>query len=302
MAEEATMQRLKVLAGILLLALIVPLVSLDALGKPKKPPPEDPPPQGEPEIACRYEVMRGRNLKAAYLSTYDLEGNRTDVAQVGVWGSTWSPDGLHIAWGVGIGVRRIDVDGTDLTVLYEDNFALDAAWSPDGETIAFAGDDVDDTLSILYLIPAEGGTPQALYTRPYEVWIASPTWNADGTHIAFLESEDGSDPWYVRVIEVSTGSITPVATLTMGYKDGNTGHIEWARTQDLLLYSTWWGTVYTLDPATGQSTEVTTGIWPSWSPDDSEIVFERSRTLVRRVLATGVETEIGPGRRPSWKR
>ena len=62
------------------------------------------------------------------------------------------------------------------------------AWSPDGETIAFAGNRRDDRkvlgASSILTIPATGGDVTVL--GPDDASFGSPTWSPDGSKIAFL--------------------------------------------------------------------------------------------------------------------
>jgi TolB protein len=102
----------------------------------------------------------------------------------------WSPDGKQLA------VTRCDLsfgfvancdivitraDGSDKRTLVDDGrFSGNAAWSPDGKSIAFDSD-LGGFISSVWVIRASGGKPVRL-TRP-ELEAFWPNWSPDGSHL-----------------------------------------------------------------------------------------------------------------------
>lgn len=107
---------------------------------------------------------------------------------------TWSPDGTRIAvtaWDpdtLRSAILAIDVaTGRDRELLDEDAFLRDAAWSPDGEAIAFRLD--RRGTSQLHLLDVANGAVRQLSTDA--AYAALPAWSADGRHIVFTRDVDG---------------------------------------------------------------------------------------------------------------
>lgn len=89
----------------------------------------------------------------------------------------------------------VNVDGSDLQELIDDSFdEQDAAWSPDGQSIAFTSDrDAPGQNHEIYRIPADlSSGPQRLTTQPG--FDGEPAWSPDGGRIVFQSVRQESDP------------------------------------------------------------------------------------------------------------
>ena len=62
--------RARLLVGILVLAFVIPIVSLAVFAKPKPPPA----PVGDPEISCRYEGGKGKDKGIAKITYQSKSG------------------------------------------------------------------------------------------------------------------------------------------------------------------------------------------------------------------------------------
>jgi Tol biopolymer transport system component len=130
---------------------------------------------------------------------------------------TWAPDGSRLAF---VGVREHEVDtpgiytvrpdGTGIEQLASDVSVVALAWSPDGQSIAFAGEHVGT-------VPAGGG-PVTVLARG--AGAESVAWSPSGARIAYSSSgfmsvpgaftmaRDGSDRG--RIDDGSLGSVWSV--------------------------------------------------------------------------------------------
>jgi Tol biopolymer transport system component len=125
---------------------------------------------------------------------------------------TWSADGTEIAYGT---VSVTQVEGRALSQLWAVQVASGAkrlvtsqdavqpAWSPTGNRIAFWGVHQNSSQASLWTIPASGGTPVRISDKAAIDW--NPCWSADGKYLYFISDRSGSMNLWRVVIDETTG-------------------------------------------------------------------------------------------------
>jgi TolB protein len=123
------------------------------------------------------------------------------------WGTTWSPDGRWIAFGVGSadftpkghGIYVIRADGSNMKRLTFMENAIAPSWSPDGRKIAFISMPPGPEAE-LYVMNSDGSNISKV---PFALAPAgTPTWSPDSTKLAvedtsntiYIINADGSQP------------------------------------------------------------------------------------------------------------
>jgi Tol biopolymer transport system component len=307
----------------LLLTMVIPMA---AAPKPDKPgggggggkPPKDEPP-ANPTIAY---VMEPRNSRDLYVMNSDGTNSvkiHSQSSSISLNFPTWSPDGNSIAFGKDNGIWAINVDvvngkpeGSNLreiasSTAFGGGRGYFVQWSPSGDELAVTK--LSDPS--LWTIPAIGGTATMLYSAPPSSGIVNiryPTWNEDGTKIAFTASESNLGPVSIWIFDVNTETVTSV----LGpIADTDIRFLEWARTKDVIAYMqtpvddvNW--EIYTLDIGSSQITKIVSNAnSPSWSPDDSQLAYEKiggKEKVYVFEFSTGNTRELANGRFPDWVR
>jgi Tol biopolymer transport system component len=117
----------------------------------------------------------------------------------------WSPDGSRIAftrWPEGpaseggdrVAIWAMSSDGSDLERLtLGPGLADHAAWSPDGDHIAFSRYVISRDAYVIFTMEAHAEEVRRFHTvteAPYGVSSTSPSWSPDGRRIAFVRDSD----------------------------------------------------------------------------------------------------------------
>ena len=194
----------------------------------------------------------------------------TSIANAGEFNASWSNNGKKIAHDV-VGDPASPFDQsifvTDLqtgtsTPLIGAEGGNDAAWSPDGATIAF--DDYHVSPYSIYSVPANGGARSVLRYNAHHA-----SWNPKGNKIAFDDNYG-----YIGTKDIYTG----FETFVTYYGD----HPSWSPNGQYIAFNgaswigggVWIVKVDTSGNPQGWPLQLTTsGSGPTWSNNSKEIVF-----------------------------
>ena len=188
------------------------------------------------------------------------------------------------------------------------------AWAPGaGLEIALGGsrlnaatNEWEDAIYVIATADLPNPTPELVYEPPLVCGVDSPTWNRDGSGIAFREVCPGSGQ-RILLADRASGSITVV--VPVGIFD-EISTFDWARTADVLAVTssvpTRRGsepTVFLLDLAGGTPQRLVSGFGPTWSPDDTRLALHSgSKRKVRTIdVLSGDISALGSGELPDWR-
>ncbi|MCI0699419.1 T9SS type A sorting domain-containing protein [candidate division KSB1 bacterium] len=191
------------------------------------------------------------------------------VPDAGEFNPSWSPNSKQIAHDVvggpaplGHSIFITNVETGVSTLLAGAEGGNDAAWSPNGQKIAFDRANVGDPS--IYIVPSSGGTPTLVKTDAVD-----PAWSPNSKRLVFQQPSDGS----IRTVDESGGAETLVAA--SGFNPVWSPNGQWIAFAD--GGDIWKARVNIFGVSLGSPVQVTTAPafenQPSWSNNSMTIVF-----------------------------
>lgn len=217
------------------------------------------------------------------------------AAPVGQEHPDWSPDGSRIAFETDFTLLWVaEADGSKVTQVYRcarPCYSIqDAAWSPDGRSIAFTAAETEDggttSRSAVLRLDLATQTVTTVYAdTSHRVWLFSPRWSPDGTRLVVDEETFASDRLdeetrtASKVGIVRTASAKPTIRYVATAAGGRISGVDWSPRGDLLVIGRDDNLVTLRPDGTGATTitafdgAVRHAVQPTFTPDGTGIVF-----------------------------
>ena len=189
------------------------------------------------------------------------------IPNASVFNSNWSPDSKKIAHDV-VGTIAAPYDQSIFVTDVRTRKSIplkgaeggnDAAWSPDGKTIAF--DYWDNSVQSIFTVPDDGGIKTLLRYYSHHA-----SWNPKGNKIAFDDNNG-----YIGTKDIKTGN----ETFVTNYGD----RPAWSPNGQYIAFDNWSGGVAVIkidplgNPISAPVQLTTSGYGPTWKNNSKEIVF-----------------------------
>lgn len=216
-----------------------------------------------------------------------------------------SPDGSMIAWRQAGDLWIVNTDGTGETMIYDDTVGLRINghdWAKDGSVLLIGLTDAGTVASGYNLSTIEpDGTNLTTLLTDATRRVGQPSYNYDGTKIAFLAytsgtsreirqaNADGSSPSSVKTGVQGVGVLEDVQPYAVAKTSNQLAYIPApAGTQNMRVINF---------NATGDhqvSTDGIDAVWQCWSPDDVSIYYQATLSLtnLRKAAADGSGTSL----------
>ena len=236
----------------------------------------------------------------------------------------WSPDGRRVVFSRHGQVIVSDPDGSNQVVVSRDGeSAYDPYWSPDGAWIAYSAVGGEAGSAGLRMVSPDGGSNRLLVPGETPSGVA---WSPDSSEISYLKGESGT-PATLYVVDIESASSRTIAPdlalyamtdwsydgtwisfLGWDYEvrtirpDGSGSHVvadsaqwhsapEWSPTENILAFSAE-SEIVLSEPLGEDKSVLTTGVYPTWSPDGRNIAFANTGNIWTIDVLTGVEGRL----------
>jgi Tol biopolymer transport system component len=200
----------------------------------------------------------------------------------------WSPRGTSIAFS---DRRRAVIDAVDAVGGAPKVLGAGArpVWSPDGDRIAFATD------SGIHVMDADGGHRRKVQDEKPALVTAGPAWSPDGETLLFASRQTKVDDEIFVVNPDGSG----LHRLTSNNVDDV--QPSWSPGHTRIAYARDPGPSIWVMSATGRNKQrLAAGTHPSWSPDGSQLAFQRGSAVYTLSDRGRRVRRIVRGERPAW--
>jgi Tol biopolymer transport system component len=211
----------------------------------------------------------------------------------------WHPDGRHfVFWLDSVGLWLVDAETHDIVTLAIPQGSLQgAAISPDGQMVAYIDDNLSRREDALWLVSTAGSDAKVVLDLRVGSLLYPGAWSPDGTRIVSagdcpLSSQPDNAILCITNIETMkqvantipfTGGPplwSPDGSLIVatGLREGGAPCDKQRGMTEPIACQFVDRMVYLIDAETGDSTPLTAGVSPVWSPDGSLIAFLSDRS------------------------
>ncbi len=176
--------------------------------------------------------------------------------------------------GLSYALYRVNADGSDTLRLTGSAVTSYGRWSPDGEWLAFIGQDTAPANgSDVFVVRADGTSPTNLTNSPGTDY--APSWSPDGAKLLFSSDRDGNFEIYVMNADGS-------GVLRLTNDPGTDQYPAWSADGAYIAFNTdrdGTGELYTMHP--DGSSPLNVSLSPGgegpfmWSPSGARLVYQR---------------------------